>query len=249
MKNPGKKEVNRMLRSVLKTVTVLILFAAGTIYPAKIEVFTADNIIQLIKSKIGQVKTFNGTFIYNVNNKSYWGVIRYKSPNKFVMTYMANNSSGQPVESGQKFVSDGRNLWLVFKDQNIAINETLEKDKSNPMFGWNINRLQKEYVPTLPKTGYKVKYGNVVAYKITFVPKSNTSGFKYISMIIDESGNILKVESQNQVGNSIELGIKYENFNQPVAEENFEYEPDENTQIYENILLPKGQNDTSEENQ
>jgi outer membrane lipoprotein-sorting protein len=238
-----------MVRPIFRTVLLLVFLAAAAVYPAKIEVFTADNIIQLIKTKISQVKTFTGSFVYDVNNKSYWGVIKFKSPNKFVMTYMANSSSGQAVESGQKFVSDGKNLWLVFKDQNIAINETLEKDRSNPMFGWNINRIQKEYVPTLPKTGYKVKYGNIVAYKITFVPKSNTSGFKYINMIIDESGNILKVESQNQVGNNIELGLKYDNFNQPIAEENFEYEPDENTQIYENILLPKGQNDNPDEQQ
>lgn len=229
-------------------ILAIALFAVSRpAYPAKIEVFTADNIVQLIKNKIGQIKTFTGSFVYAVNNKSYWGVIKFKSPNKFVMTYMANNATGGTVESGQKFVSDGKNLWLVFKDQNIAINEVLEKDKSNPLYGWNINRLTKEYVPTLPKTGYKVKYGNIVAFKVTFVPKSNTAGFKYINMIIDENGSIMKVESQNQVGNNIELGIKYETFNQPIAEENFEYEPDENTQIYENILLPKGQNDTMDE--
>jgi outer membrane lipoprotein-sorting protein len=236
-----------MLRSILRALAIVLFFSATAVYPAKIEVFTADNIIQLIKSKIGQIKTFTGSFVYAVNNKSYWGVIKFKSPNKFVMTYMANNSTGTAVESGQKFVSDGKNLWLVFKDQNIAINETLEKDRSNPMFGWNINRIQKEYVPTLPKTGYKVKYGNIEAYKITFVPKSNTSGFKFINMVIDENGSIMKIESQNQVGNNIELGLKYDGFNQPIAEENFEYEPDENTQIYENILLPKGQNDSSDE--
>jgi outer membrane lipoprotein-sorting protein len=233
-------------KAIAVLAVVLFTFARPA-YPAKIEVFTADNIVQLIKNKIGQVKTFTGSFVYAVNNKSYWGVIKFKSPNKFVMTYMANNATGGTVESGQKFVSDGKNLWLVFKDQNIAINETLEKDKTNPVYGWNINRLTKEYVPTLPKSGYKVKYGNIVALKVTFVPKSNTAGFKYINMIVDESGNILKVESQNQVGNNIELGIKYDTFNQPIAEENFEYEPDENTQIYENILLPKGQNDMMEE--
>lgn len=236
-----------MKYKVIPVLAVILFAFARPAFPAKIEVFTADNIVQLIKNKISQVKTFTGSFVYAVNNKSYWGVIKFKSPNKFVMTYMANNATGGTVESGQKFVSDGKNLWLVFKDQNIAINETLEKDKTNPVYGWNISRLTKEYVPTLPKTGYKVKYGNIVALKVTFVPKSNTAGFKYINMIIDESGNILKVESQNQVGNNIELGIKYDTFNQPIAEENFEYEPDENTQIYENILLPKGQNDMMEE--
>ncbi len=226
---------------------LLALAFGAPLYAAKIEVFTADNIVQLIKNKISQTKTFTGSFVYAVNNKTSWGVIKFKSPNKFLLNYMNQTSGGGMAESGQKFVSDGKNLWLVFRDQNVAINETLARDRSSPLIGWNLNRLQKEYIPTLPKTGYRVKYGNAEAYKILFVPKSNTAGFKSVGMVVAESGDILKVEAVNQVGNKIELGIKYESFNQPLSEDNFTYEPDENTQIYENILLPKGQGDSPEE--
>ena len=114
------------------------------------------------------------------------------------------------------------------------------------MIGWNITRLLKEYVPSLPKTGYKVQYAQKVALKVNFVPRSTTAGFKQISLIVNEDGDILKVEALNQLGASIELGIKYDSFNVPVNDDDFQYEPDETTQIFQNILLPKDNSDTGE---
>ncbi len=231
----------------LTVVMYLMLFSIS--YAAKIDVFTADNIIQIVKDKIIKTKTFTGSFVYTYNNKTFWGSIKYKSPNKFLMNFLNKVGNNEPAETGQKFVSDGKRLWLVFKDQNIAINEILEKSKNNPMIGWNLNRLLKEYIPTLPKTGYKVQYGNVIAYKLTFVPKSNTAGFKSINMIASDAGDILKVDAQNPLGVGIELAIKYDSFNQTVSDDDFEYEPDEYTQIYENILIPSGQTLNEEDNQ
>ncbi len=229
--------------------TTLASFAFG----AKIEVINADKYVQAIRSRILKVKTFSGSFVYVFNNKTYSGEIFFKYPNKFLMVYFGQSAKGDVLETGQKFVSDGKSLWLVFKNQNIAINETLERG-SSPLIGWNINRLLKEYVATLPKSdaknkvkgtpeSYLVNYRNAIAYKILFVPKSNTAGFKFMSMIINEAGDILKVESQNQLGASIELAINYRTFNEPISDQKFEYEPDENTQIYENILLSREEKD------
>jgi outer membrane lipoprotein-sorting protein len=221
----------------------LVIFSAGAVSAKKITVFTAGDIVRIIKDKITQMRTFSGSFTYSFNSKTYAGLIQYKSPDKFLMSFYGKSSSGGSVDTGQKFVSDGKNLWLVFKDQNIAINETLERDKKNPLLGWNIDRLLKEYVPTLPKTNYLVSYKNEECYKIIFVPKSNTAGFKYINMIAGMEGEILKVEAQNQLGNTVELGITYNasSINAPVSDDYFDYKPDENTQQYENILLPNSE--------
>jgi outer membrane lipoprotein-sorting protein len=213
------------------------LFLAVPLFGAKINVFTADNIVQLVKDKVGRIQTFTGSFIYSVGGKVSFGAIRFKSPNKFVMLYYARGTGGI-YETRQKIISDGKDLWLVFGDENVAIEETLEKSAS-PMVGWNINRLLNEYVPTLPKEGYKVLYNDKDAFKLKFIPKSPTSGFKYISMVVSPDGDILKLEGQNGLGVPVELAVKYDSFNEGVADKNFEYEPDENTQIYENVILPR----------
>lgn len=235
--------MNRCVFAILFGLTLSVT----SLSHAKIDVFTADNIVQIVKDKISKTKTFNGSFIYSFNNRNYYGTIKFKSPNKFAMYYYGKSASGGIIDTGQRFISDGKRLWLYFKEQNIAINETLDKDQRTPMVGWNINRLLKEYVPTLPKTGYQVQYGKEVAYKLVMVPKSNTAGFKYINMIVSQAGDILKMDTQNQLGMNIILEIKYESFNNPISEESFEFEPDENTQIYENILLPRGQSLVNEE--
>jgi outer membrane lipoprotein-sorting protein len=237
-----------------KIIWITLLFIPIALYPAKIDVVNAEKIVQLVREKIIKTKTFMGSFVYSLNNKSYYGTIIYKSPNKFTMNYIGNNGSGQPYETGQRILSDGKTLWLVYKEQNIAINETLEKAKT-PLIGWNITRLIREYVATLPKTDKRkedkkskvaedpslITYKNKPAHKIIFIPKSSTAGFKYINMILSPDGDILEVEAQNQMNVLVRLAISYEQFNVAVPETTFEYEPDENTQIYENILLPKGQ--------
>ncbi len=236
-------------RTVFFTALVLVIGSIVPVSAKKIAVAAPMDIIRIIKEKIVQTRTFSGSFTYSFNNKTFGGVIEYKAPDKFIMSFYGKSSTGASVETGQKFISDGKNLWLVFKDQNIAINETLEKDKKSPLVGWNIDRLLKEYVPTLPKTNYMVSYKNTECYKIIFIPKSNTAGFKYINMIAGLEGDILKVEAQNQLGNTVEMGISYNasSINQPVSDDNFDYKPDENTQQYENILLPN--NEQPEQNE
>ncbi len=230
-------------RTLFLAAAVLVVISAVEASAKKITVFTANDIIHIIREKITQIRTFSGTFTYSFNNKTYGGVIQYKAPDKFLMSFYGRSPSGTSVDTGQKFISDGKNLWLVFKDQNIAISETLERDKKTPLIGWNIDRLLKEYVPTLPATNYLVSYKNEECYKIKFIPKSNTAGFKYIYMIAGKEGEILKVEAQNQLGNTVELGITYNpaSINQPVSDDNFDYKPDESTQQYENILLPNNE--------
>ena len=244
-----------MVRSPIFKITgimlALILVLTGIGYSARIAVFTAANIVSLINGKIVKTKTFSGSFVYTFNNKTYWGSIVYKAPNKFVMSFMDNNGSGQSYDTGQRFISDGKILCLYFKTQNIAINETLEK-ASIPLVGWNINRLLKEFVPSLPKNnGYKVEYENQEAYKLIFIPKSPTAGFKYINMIISLDGDILKLEAQNQLGRDIELGIRYDAFNNPVSEDMFDYSRlfDDQTEVFQNILLPRGENSVADQDQ
>lgn len=226
-------------------ITLLLIGLAGSV-SAKINVFTADNVVQLVRDRIGKIKTFSGTFVYVVNRtKKSWGRIVYRTPNKFAMIYYGQNAKGESYETGQKFISDGKNLWLVFKDQNIAISENLERSNT-PIVGWNINRLLKEYVPTLPKvpgnngnpTNYMVRLGKDLVYRLIFVPKSTTAGFKNITMYVSSAGDIMKVEAENQLGGFLELSVTYSEFNQPVGENTFKFEADENTQIYQNILLP-----------
>jgi len=216
-----------------------LFFLPILLYSKKIDVTTANTLVEIVRNRIIKTRTFTAGFIYSVNNKTFFGVLKYKAPNKFLFSYYGRNSKGETFDTGSKIVSDGKSLWIYMKEQNVAIREPLSKERKTPMIGWNIDRLLKEYVPTIPKEGYKVEFQKLSAYRLTFVPKSSIAGFKYINMIFNEEGDILKMEAQNQLGKSIELALKYENFNVNFSDTIFEFSPDENTQIYENILVPE----------
>ncbi len=223
----------------MKKFFTLLLIIPLFLYSKKIEVMSANTLVEIVKSKIIKTRTFTGSFVYAIQNKTFFGIIKYKAPNKFLFNYYGKNAKGELYETGNKIVSDGKNLWIYMKEQNVAIRESLSREKRTPMIGWNIERLLKEYVPTIPKEGYKITYQNKQVYKLSLIPKSSMAGFKYINMIFNEEGDILKMEAQNQLGTKIELSLKYEKFNENIADTTFEFMPDENTQIYENILVPE----------
>ncbi|MGC8765731.1 MAG: LolA family protein [Brevinematia bacterium] len=223
----------------MRKLLIFFLVFPAVLYSKKIEVTSANTLLEIVKSRIIKTRTFTGSFVCVVNKKTYFGIIKYKAPNKFLFSYYGRTPKGELYETGSKIVSDGKNFWIYLKDQNVAIRESLAREKRTPMIGWNIDRLLKEYVATIPKDGYKFTYQNKTAYKLSFVPKNKMAGFKYINMIFNEDGDILKMEAMNQLDTTIELSLKYESFNINIVDTTFEFFPDENTQIYENILVPE----------
>ncbi len=209
------------------------------LFGKKIEVVNANSLLEIVRNKIVKTRSFSGAFIYTVKNKTFYGAVKFKAPNKFLFNFYGKNSKGETFDTGSKMVSDGKVFWIYLKEQNVAIRESLVRDRKTPMIGWNIDRLTKEYVATIPKEGYKVNFQNIEAYKLAFIPKNSTAGFKYINMIFNTDGDILKMEAQNQLGDKVELIIKYNEFNINISETSFEFSPDENTQIYDNILVPE----------
>jgi len=191
------------------------------------EKVSVNLLLQKIQNYTATVRTFTANFVYVVNKKTYQGVLYYKAPNKFSMDYT----------TGNRMLSDGKVLWIVIKDQNIAIRENLEKTKSaTPLTGWNIQRLQKEYIPFLPKD-YAVVFRGKQAYRIEFKPKSTLSAFRYIELIVSGEGQIQRMVARNQLGREVQLELAYTGFNMSLGEDRFVYEPDENTYIFDDILI------------
>lgn len=218
----------KKLFSILLFVAFVLVSQKG-FTQEKIKVFNATTVVGVINERIAKIKYFTGTFVYKFNNRSYKGTIQYKSPDKFAMNYYNKN----------KILSNGKYLWIVFEPQKIAVKEVLDKAKLNPMAGWNIKRLRREYLPTFPKSGGRVTYLGKEHYKIRWIPKNNTAGFRYIDMVVSKDGYIRKVRADNSLGKTIELAITYGTINKPMSDDNFSFEPDEDTQMYENILIPE----------
>lgn len=218
----------------MKKIIVIVIIASlvgskGNLFGQKIEVFNAMTIMELVKERIAKIETFTGWFVYQFENKTYSGSIMYKSPNKFLMDFKGK---------AQRIMSDGKYLWLIFDSQSVAVKEILDTSQNDPLKGWNIKRLLREYAPTEPPEGFKVKYKDQVCYKVVLVPRVSTTGFRKIELIISQDGYILKANAKNTLGKTVVLEISYDkaSINKGISDEHFQFEPDENTQIYENLL-------------
>lgn len=212
-----------MKRVIFRTIMCFLFFPVVFAQ----EKVTVNLILQKIQNYTSTVRTFTANFAYVVNKRTYSGVLFYKAPNKFAMEY----------STGNRMLSDGKVLWIVIKDQNIAIRESLEKTKSvTPLVGWNIQRLQKEYIPFLPKD-HMVSFRGKMAYRIEFKPKSTLSAFRYIELIVSSEGQIQRMMARNQLGREVQLELSYTGFNMSLGDDRFLYEPDENTYIFDDILI------------
>ncbi|OHD56973.1 MAG: hypothetical protein A2Y33_08410 [Spirochaetes bacterium GWF1_51_8] len=218
-----------MLKKSVFPIGLFLFLALSSAQPQTIEVFNAMSIVDIIQERIAKIETFTGTFAYVFDGKSFNGTIIYKAPDKFRMDFKGVM---------QRIMSDGKYLWLLFDSQDIAVKEILDKSKANPMMGWNLKRLIKDYAPMEPKEGFKVKYKDQIAYKIIFEPRNNTAGFRKIEMIASLEGYILKIKAVTSMGKNLEFELTYNmsSINQPVSDGSFVFVPDENTQMYENLL-------------
>jgi outer membrane lipoprotein-sorting protein len=127
----------------IAAIVLVALFAITVSHSqqTQVQVFSPATVIELIQERISTIDSFTGSFTYRFDGNTFYGVIYYRAPNKFALEY----------SGGNRIISDGKLLWLVFKWDNIAIKEHLDTETSTPLVGWNISRLLREYVPTLPK--------------------------------------------------------------------------------------------------
>lgn len=212
----------------------LITLTTG-LYAQQVEVLNASTIVDLIEDKISTIQSFTGKFAYTYKGVERGGMIYYKTPDMFSMEYWKGDD-----DEGDVVICDGDTLIMYFEAANIAIKEHLDdEDEDNPVLAWNLDRLTSEYTPTIPDDGYEVSWGGEVCYKVEFTPKNNTTGFSDIYLVASKEGLIYKMWGKTRLGKELSMGITYYSFNSGIDSEHFEFSGDENTQIFENMLIPK----------
>lgn len=234
-----KKENKTRIRILWVAFGAVLLLGAGSsvaLFSQQVDVYSASTIVELIEDKCSTIDSFIGTFTYEYDDYSRSGYIYYEGPDKFALEYYNSGTEQDGI------ICDGNAIYLIFPAANVAIKEHLSEDGlDSPVLGWNIDRLQKEYTPVIPDEGYEVMYGGDLCYKIKFSPKVNTAGFREIYMVVSTEGLIKKITAESQMGVELVLAVSYSSFNTSIDDsEHFTFDPDENTQVYENMLIPAG---------
>ncbi len=208
---------------------LLIMIALPmNLFPQSVVVFNATSVIDIIEKSSSKIKSFKGRFVYKKDNKSYSGYMIYVVPDKLLMQF---GTESNPID--KKIVSDGKFIWI--QEGDIIARQKMGEN-TNPITGWNIRKLRREYIATAPSSGLEIQYGSIPAYQVIFEPKVNTTSFRSIDMIADREGLIRRVKAISRVGVVTELSISYSEFNKEYGIDEFVVNTTEDSQIYDNIF-------------
>lgn len=212
----------------MKYSLLLVLLLPVLVSAQSISVFNATSVADTIEQSSAKIKSFKGNFIYKKDNRTFYGIMIYVSPNKLVMQFGTENNP-----QDKKIVSDGRFIWV--QEGDIIARQKLEEE-TNPVNAWNIRKLRRQYIATAPNTGLEIKYGNLAAYQIVFEPKVNTTSFRRINIIASKDGRIYRVQGTSRLGVVTELSISYKEINKEYDDDEFVVNTTEESQIYDNIF-------------
>ncbi|MDK2818319.1 MAG: outer membrane lipoprotein carrier protein LolA [Spirochaetota bacterium] len=212
----------------MKYLLLIMIALPMSLFPQSIVVFNATSVVDIIEKASSKIKSFKGKFVYKKDKNSYSGYIIYVVPNKLLMQF---GTESDPID--KKIVSDGKFIWIQEGD---LIARQKMGESTNPLTGWNIQKLKRQYIATAPRSGLEIKYGSIPAYQIIFEPKINTTSFRSIDMIVDKEGLIRRVKATSRVGNVTELTLSYSEFNKEYGAEEFIVNTTEESQIYDNIF-------------
>ncbi|MGL4366885.1 MAG: LolA family protein [Brevinemataceae bacterium] len=214
----------------MKQLLVLAVYLSvfSVLSAQQITVFNASSVADIIEKHSANYKSFKGNFIYKHNNKSYSGIITYVAPDLLLMQF---GSASAP--QNKRIVSDGKFVWV--KEGDIIARQKLGTN-SHPVQSWNITRLRRQYIATVPVTGLKTMFGKIPAYHIMFQPKHNATAFRSIEMISDRNGLIYRISGVSRIGVKTELSLNYTEFNKQYDPSVFVLQTTEDSQIYDNVF-------------
>lgn len=158
------------------------------------------------------------------------GTVAIKKPDKLLLEYTS------PVK--QNIISDGKTLWIYFKEQNQVIVQDISdvKSKDNIIFQLPkyLEYLKEKYIGSLKE---EEKHDDVEAVLMEFVPKSEGEDFTKITLWADKE-KWLPLSSTVYVGDSNSITVKFSNIktNETIEDSFFDFQVPEGVEKITSLL-------------
>jgi len=213
-------------------VLLLLFLFTGLVFPLNYD----EAIEKLTDSFNNKLETFRADVTQEVKMADMaepqvlTGKITIKKPDKIMLEYTA------PVK--QDIISDGKTLWVYFKEQNQVIVQDVSggENKDNIIFQLPkyLKFLKEKYVGSLKE---EEKYEEKEAVLLEFVPKTEWEDFTRIKLWVDKE-NWLPFSTTVYVGESNCITVRFSNIktNETAEDSVFDFKVPEGVEKITSLL-------------
>jgi len=183
----------------------------------KMETFRADVTQEVKISDMSESRILTGT-------------VAIKKPDKLLLIYTV------PVK--QNIISNGKTIWIYFKEQNQVIVQDVSeiKGKDNNIFQLQkyLEYLKSKYIGSLKE---EKKYEGIEAVLLEFVPKGEVEDLSRITLWVDKK-KWLPIASTVHIGEGNSITVKFSNIktNETLDDSLFDFKIPEGTEKITSLL-------------
>ncbi|NOX18037.1 MAG: hypothetical protein GXO87_07125 [Chlorobi bacterium] len=174
--------------------------------------FAQTNLVDQIKNKYSSVGTFQADFSVETGQRLSGRVV-FQKENKIKI-----------VTEKRTIVSDGKTNWNYEKRTNkVIISEAAPgQSQFSPEFYLSQLSSGKDFQTLEKKNGLS---------GVKFTPQNNGMNLKSIVLWVDSNLIVKRIEAERKHGGKFVLSLKNVKLNQPVAADEFKFQPPENARI------------------
>jgi outer membrane lipoprotein carrier protein len=189
---------------------------------------TAAEILAGVQKFYGGISGVNAKFRQEVVNSTFGrseisdGYVRIQKPGKMRWEYYEKKKAGKPRVISKDFISNGKYLYVVDRDNKQVIKKDLQKNllPTAITFLYGKGDLAADFTPEIDKTG---TFGDKGAHVLKLTPKSPSAQYKFLYLVVDPTTFRVKESIIiDAAGNKNHFRFYEPNFNASEKESTFE---------------------------
>jgi outer membrane lipoprotein-sorting protein len=200
----------------------------------KTDIVSVNDIKQVMSDRFNSINDYTGDFKWVNGESHYSGKIRYKKPDKILLTF------DDPQD--QKIVSNGSVLYIYIPYLKVVVQQSLGESTESALLASSseagLGKLFDEYAFSFYDSSSLQPYKGMLAYHLKLTQKTAKVGFKRMDLWVSEDGLILQSNGVSPNGISVSLIFSNVQLNTELPDYIFDFEVPVDAQIIRNLIVP-----------
>jgi len=198
------------------------------------EIVSVNDVKKLMSERFNTIEDYTGDFKWVNGESHYSGKIRYKKPDKILLTF------DEPQD--QKIIANGTVLYVYIPYLKVVVQQSLSEQTESTFLASSseagLTRLFEEYAFSFVDSSSLQPFKETVAYHLRLSQKTAKVGFKRMDLLVSRDGLILQASGASPNGVNVNLTFSNIVLNSELSDYIFQFEVPADAQIIRNLIVP-----------
>lgn len=198
------------------------------------EIVSVNDVKKLMSERFNTIEDYTGDFKWVNGESHYSGKIRYKKPDKILLTF------DEPQD--QKIIANGTVLYVYIPYLKVVVQQSLSEQTESTFLASSseagLTRLFEEYAFSFVDSSSLQPFKETAAYHLRLSQKTAKVGFKRMDLLVSRDGLILQASGASPNGVNVNLTFSNIVLNSELSDYIFQFEVPADAQIIRNLIVP-----------